>query len=316
MSIVVVVIVVEDVGDDQPGTERQQAGGDHRAGAVAFVLRCRFGRRRCRSRGSRRGHRCGRGRRRGRVGRHRVVRWHVDHLRARRGDHDRLLAVLRLFLDLHLRRALQVADVLRLLAQPLHGREDAGLVVGEGLAELARPTHLEAHLIDDLAELHERAHRWREARLFDRLVERLALDVRVRHQPVAGVEHFLRVRRRQQNLGQHGIRIEGDGRQQGLQGLGRPALIGGRQRLSGRPGFRRRCCARRGIGLRRIGRRRDRGCGLLLRAATSQHEAGQDCDCQNSTGNQWSVAAHVPLLPCACGADPQALIVCPGGRAS
>ena len=54
------------------------------------------------------------------------------------------------------------------------------------------------------------------------VVERLALEPGVRDQPVARVEHFLRIGRGDQQLRQHGIRIQRDGREQFLERLGCP----------------------------------------------------------------------------------------------
>jgi hypothetical protein len=190
---------------------------------------------------------------------------YVDDLGLRWLQHDDLLAFLHLGLDLHLLGALQVADVDRLLAQALHGAEYAGLVRDEGLAQFGGPVELEAHHVDGLGELDQRANRRGESDGGRGVVERRALERAVLEQPVARVEHFLRIRGRDQHLRKHGVRIEGDGRQEILERLGRPG-----------PGH----FGRRHWGGRRRGRRRSRGRRLclwgLLRAAAGQRGGGAE----------------------------------------
>ena len=143
-----------------------------------------------------------------RVGGLRVVLRHVDDFRLRRLEHDDFLALLLLGLDLHRLGGLQVADVDRLLAQTLHGIEHAGLVGDERLAQFGGPAHFHAHHVDGLRELHQRANRRRETGLRRAVVQRLALEAFVRDEPVAGVEHFLRIGRGDQHLRQHRIGVQ------------------------------------------------------------------------------------------------------------
>ena len=258
--MVVVIVVVEELVHQHACAEREQPGRDQRSGAVS-----RFGRR---SRGG--GCRCDGCRRRRRVDGDRVVRWDID-LAVRGGlQHDDFLAVLRLVVDRHLWRRLQVADRLSLLSQPLHRVEHARLVGRERLTELGGPVHFAAHHVQCVREIDQRAHRRRETHLGCRVVERLARKVLVLEQPVSSVEHFLRIRRGDQHLRQDRIRVQGDRREQLLECLGRPAGDSGGRDRSGLIRAVRcrglRCCDVRSI------------CRRLLRAAGDDKQGNTDQD--------------------------------------
>ena len=220
-------------------------------------------------RGRRRGRNRGRGGR-WRIDRDRIVLRHVHDFRLGRAEHDHFLAFLLLGLDLHLRRALQVADVHGLPAQALHGLEHAGLVGDERLAELGGPVELQAHHVDGLRELQQRAHRRREADLGGGLVEGIALERRVLQQPVAGVEHFLGIGCRDQYLRQHWIGVERDRREQPFERLGGP------RRWSLRPRSRAWCRVAPRVGRPAwVRARRVPGLGRRLLGATGGE--GGDC---------------------------------------
>jgi hypothetical protein len=196
---------------------------------------------------------------------------HVHDLRIGGFQHHDVLALLLHGLDLHLVGRLQVARVDRLVAQALDGIEHARLVGDERLAELGGPAELHAHHVHRLRELHQCTDRRSEARRSRGSVQRLALEFGVLQQPVAGIEHLLRVRRCDQQLRQHGIRVQRDRREELLERLRRPrpGHIGGRNRCG-------RCCGGGG----RSGRRwcgRGLRLGWRLLGATSR-EGGKGAD--------------------------------------
>ena len=90
-------------------------------------------------------------------------------------------------------------------------------------------------------------------------------------QPVARVEHFLRIGRGDQHLRQHRIGIERDRREQFLERFSGPRGVGdvGRADWSG--------CWRRGC-RSSSGRSSRRGCGLFLRAATGERRGDAKCE--------------------------------------
>ena len=172
-------------------------------------------------------HRC----RRWSVDGDRIVLRHVDDLRARRRDRDDLVAILRLGRDLQLLRTLQVADVPGLRAQPLHRIHHALLVVDERLPEFGSPPHLRAHHVHDFRGLQQAADRRREAHLLRGFVERIALQGLVLQQPVAGVQHFLGIRGRDQHLAEHDIGVQRHRGKEFLHRLGGPRRCRRSERL-------------------------------------------------------------------------------------
>ena len=147
----------------------------------------------------------------------RVVRRHVDHLRVRRLDLDHRLLRRRLLDDhLLLLGGLEVARLLRFLAQPLHRVEHRLLVGEERVAELLRPVELLVHRLEGLREGDERLHAHVPGLALHRLHRGVALHVRVRLHPARGLDDLERIGRGHQHLRQQRIRVEGDRRNQRL----------------------------------------------------------------------------------------------------
>ena len=101
--------------------------------------------------------------------------------------------------------------------------------------------HFQAHHVDRFGKLDECPHRRREANGSRGVIQRRGLELLVLQQPVARVEHLLRIGRRNQDLRQHRIRVERDGREQFFERLGVPrgrccrlraCVHGGRRRLA------------------------------------------------------------------------------------
>ena len=140
----------------------------------------------------------------------RVVHGHVDVLRLRRLDDDRPV----LDDDVLLRRRLQVAGLLRALAQRLHGAHHGRLVGEERVAQALRPLELGVHHVEHLRERAQRQHARVPGLALQRAVERLAREVAVGLDEARGLDDLERIRGRHQHLRQELVRIERDRRQQ------------------------------------------------------------------------------------------------------
>ena len=241
IAVAVVVIVVEDFVDQHAGTEGEDGGGDHGAVAVTFFDHG-GGLGLCRSRW-----------RRG-IGGHRIILRHIDHFRTRRRHRDVLDFIDGLRGYSHFRRGCQGTDIAGLTAQALHGLHHTGLVIDVGLSQFRGPVHFLAQHVHGFRELYQGQHRRGKAFGFRGLIQGFAFQGRIIEQPVTGIQHFLRVGRSDQHLFQHGIRIQGNRRQQLFHGLRRPrgvvgfqgiaALFGGLRQLLGAWRRRRRWCGR------------------------------------------------------------------------
>ena len=173
-----------------------------------------------------------RGRRRG-VDGLRVVLRNVDDLRVGRLDHDHLLAARRgPGLDLLLRRGLELPGILRLDSQPLDAGEDRRAIGGERLAEPGRPVQISRHRVHDLRKEDEGHEARLEARLRRRILK-LAAFQRLAGEPFAERRHLAGIGGTEKHLREQLIRIEGDGREQAVERVGRRGRLGsGRGRAS------------------------------------------------------------------------------------
>ncbi|SAL87932.1 hypothetical protein AWB68_08595 [Caballeronia choica] len=154
----------------------------------------------------------------------RVVGWHIDHFRVRRLDaHNRGLAGRRrgLDYDLLLLVRFQVARVLRACPQPLHSSEDLFLLRKKSVSEPLRPVELVTHRLEYLRECHQRFHAGVPRLILYRLHGGIALHAGIRFYPARRVHDLQRIGRRHQHLRQHGVRVERDRSDQGLEFLRR-----------------------------------------------------------------------------------------------
>ena len=153
-----------------------------------------------------------------RVDRLRVVLRHVDDLRVRRLDDDHLLAARRrLGLDVLLRGALQLARLAGLLAQALDAGKNRRAVRRERLPQARRPLDLRRHALDDVGKDDDRRKAGVEPGLRGCLLQRAALERRIRRQPLVERGDPGRLGRTHQHLRQQRIRIEGDGREEPIE---------------------------------------------------------------------------------------------------
>ncbi len=147
----------------------------------------------------------------------RVVGWHVDDLRVCRLDHDGL-ALRRNGL---LGRRLEVPRLLRALAHRLDRVEHGLLLVHIGVAQRRCPGKVLVHACQDRGKLRERLHARIPGHLIDRLGQWFPLQIRVLLHPAVGFDDLGRVRGSREDLRNQSVRIQGDGRHQLLQLLGR-----------------------------------------------------------------------------------------------
>jgi len=143
----------------------------------------------------------------------RVVLRHVDDFGAGRQDLHRVVVDDHLLLG----GGLEVAGVDGLLPQPLDGIHHILLLIEERRPQRLRPVDVLSQHRQHRGVVGHRLHR-RVPRLdVDELVARL----RMRRQPLLGLNHVQRVRRGRQHLRQQRVGIQGDGGEQLVELVGR-----------------------------------------------------------------------------------------------
>ncbi|MNF78806.1 hypothetical protein D3C84_610020 [compost metagenome] len=145
--------------------------------------------------------------------------WDINDVRVGRRNGDDLLIVLLILGHFHLLRVFQVAHLHRLLTQALNGCQYARLISQEGTAQLGRPIHLQAHHVHDGREVHQRHGGRRKAQRRNGGGQLFPFEIGVGDQPVAGIEHLLRIGGAGQHLRQYRIRVKRYGRKQGFERL-------------------------------------------------------------------------------------------------
>ena len=183
--------------DRDPGREAEHAGGNDGSGWVVGVVRI------------------------GRVGRippgtvnhRRIVGRYIDHGGVGGFDHDHLV----LDNDLLFLGCFQIALVLRLGAQLLHGVHDIRLLSQEGFAQVRGPVQLFAHHREDLGKGDQRFHAEIPAHLVQGGIELLPLEVFVLFDPAIRLHHLDRVGRGHQDLREQRVGVESDGRKHLIQ---------------------------------------------------------------------------------------------------
>ncbi|CAB3880207.1 hypothetical protein LMG3410_03259 [Achromobacter aegrifaciens] len=176
-----------------------QRGGEHRARRRRIVVR-RIG-----------------GIGPGAVHHRRVVAGHVHHLRIGRLDHHDGLVVGGAGGDLLLRRALQVAGLLRLDAQPLDRIHDGVGLRQEGVAHGFHPVRLAAHHVHDRGEGHQGFDAGIPGLALDRLDGLVSGFRGVGGRPFGGRRDIVGVGRTHEDLREQRIRIQRHGRHQLIQ---------------------------------------------------------------------------------------------------
>ncbi|CAM3464607.1 hypothetical protein CUTA107171_27875 [Cupriavidus taiwanensis] len=119
--------------------------------------------------------------------------------------------------DLLLLVRLEIAGLLRARPQPLHRVEHFLLLADEGVAQLLRPVELVAHRLQHLRKRHQRLDADIPGLALDRLQRRVALHLGIGLDPACRLHDFERIGGGHQHLGQDGVGIEGNGRNQRLQ---------------------------------------------------------------------------------------------------
>ena len=160
------------------------------------------------------------------VGPGRIVVRHVHDFRIGRLDDDRIGTAARLRRHLLLRRRLQVARRLRLGTQPLDRRRDVLLLADHRVAQLLGPVELVAHHLQRLRKRGERLHADVPALVLHRRNGSIALEVGIGLRPARRLNDLQGIGRTHQHLRQKRVGIEGDGRQQLVELLGRERLVG------------------------------------------------------------------------------------------
>ena len=117
----------------------------------------------------------------------------------------------RLGLDRLLLAALQVARVLRLGSQTLHGVHDVLLLREEGVAQLLRPVELLVHHRQHVRKRDQRLHGRIPGLLLHLLRNGVALDLRMLLGPARGLHDLERIGRGHEDLRQQRVRIQRDG---------------------------------------------------------------------------------------------------------
>ena len=166
----------------------------------------------------------------------RVVDGDVDDLGARRlDDNDRLLLD-DLRLDLLLLVRLERAGPFGLLAHPLDGVHDVALLLQERVAEFGGPLDVVAKTLDDVGQRGHRLDAWIPRLFRDLVSQRLVLQARILREPLLELDDLERVGGRDEDLAEERVRIEGDGRHEGVELLGRKLRLfrRGLRRLGGR----------------------------------------------------------------------------------
>src|SRR5262245_51784112 len=142
----------------------------------------------------------------------RVVRRDVDYLRIRRLDLDDRRAALLLGGDVLLLARLEVAGRLCLRSQPLYRIQHVLLLREKGVAQLRGHIELLVQHLESLWERRERLHTRVPLLLFQRVLQRLVLQVGIRLRPACSLDDLQRIGRCHQHLSYQRVGIERDGR--------------------------------------------------------------------------------------------------------
>jgi hypothetical protein len=140
----------------------------------------------------------------------RVIGRHVDHFRVGGHDLDDGLRFHSLGDDFLLLGILQRALGRRLAAQGLGRRQHVLLLRQEGIAQLLGPVDLLAHHRQHLRKDRERLHAGIPGLPLQRILEALAFQIRMALDPALGGDHFQRISRGHEDLGEQGVGVEGD----------------------------------------------------------------------------------------------------------
>ena len=153
-----------------------------------------------------------------------IVDRNVYHLGLRGFDDIDRLAVLCLGLDCLLLRRLEVAGRNGLGAQRLHRGHYVLLLREEGIAQLLHPVELVVHLLQHLRHRGQRFDRRIPGHLCHGIFQCLAGDIGVSLDKARRLDHFQRIGRGHQDLGQQVIRVKRDRCQQLIKVLLRERL--------------------------------------------------------------------------------------------
>jgi len=102
-------------------------------------------------------------------------------------------------------------------AQPLHGVHYVRLLLAEGGSEVRDPLRAFIHAPEDVGKSQQGLHARVPRHRFRRAHRVLAAELGVRPRPLRGLAHVLGVRRSDQDVGQHRIRVKRDRREQGIE---------------------------------------------------------------------------------------------------
>src|SRR5580704_1443615 len=146
----------------------------------------------------------------------RIISRYIDHLRVGRFDSDGAALGRHLLLFV----AVQLAGVPRLLPHRLNSISHILLLVGIGVAKGRSPRKVLVHVFKDRGKLRESLHA-RIPRLFvDFFGQLFTLEVGMTLHPAVCLDNLGRIRGRRENLGNQGVGVQGDRRDQLLDLLG------------------------------------------------------------------------------------------------
>jgi hypothetical protein len=141
---------------------------------------------------------------------YRVVGRNIDDLRVRRLDDDDRLLLDDLRLDRLLLGRLERPGPLGLLAHPLDGIHDVGLLREERVAEFGGPLDVVPEALDDVGQRRHRLDARVPRLLRDLVSQRLVFQARVLREPLLELDDLERIGGRHEDLPEERVRVKGD----------------------------------------------------------------------------------------------------------